>query len=173
MQKPPLVIHPRKGTRPVQKALADISRWLAAAGLNPGPVIRRHDPPEAIPTEPGSYLLAIRLVRFCSLPHGRHAGKTLPAGLYVYAGSARGPGGLRARVHRHLRKEKRLRWHVDALTMAAEDIVALLYPGELPSECDLIEALLECGRFEPALPGLGSSDCRRCPAHALRLKTRC
>ena len=36
-------------------------------------------------------------------------------GYYVYVGSALGSGGLAARVGRHCRREKRLRWHVDYL----------------------------------------------------------
>ena len=156
----------------MQDDLADISGLLADLDLGPNFVTGRRDPPETLPAAPGSYLLLIRLVQSCLLPHGRHAGKELPPGLYAYAGSARGPGGLRARVHRHLRKDKRLRWHVDALTTAAEDILALLFPGTGTGECDLVAALLASGRFVPALPGLGSSDCRRCPAHVLRLEAR-
>ncbi len=160
--------------RPARKTCAmleaaDISRLLTGVGMNPGPPVRRQDPPETMPQGPGSYLLLIRIARPCPLPRGRHAGQVLPPGLYAYAGSARGPGGLRARVRRHLRKEKRLHWHVDALTVAAEDVRALLFPGPDVKECDLVAALRRSGRFGPILPGLGSADCRRCPAHVLRL----
>ena len=39
----------------------------------------------------------------------------LQLGFYIYIGSAFGPGGLQARVSRHLRMDKRLHWHVDYL----------------------------------------------------------
>ncbi|MGE5612498.1 MAG: DUF123 domain-containing protein, partial [Bacillota bacterium] len=68
-----------------------------------------HTHPATIPATPGAYVLVIRLDR---------AAAGLPAGRYLYCGSARGPGGLRARVGRHMRKGKVVRWHVDRLTEA-------------------------------------------------------
>jgi Uri superfamily endonuclease len=142
------------------------------------PLLRGHLPPwsrfstpeeaKTLPAAPGSYLLILRLTETCPLLHARHRGQVLPPGLYLYAGSARGPGGLRARVGRHLRREKRCRWHVDALTSRAAEMGALLYPGDDVSECMLISRLLRLSALQPALPGLGSSDCRACPAHLLR-----
>jgi Uri superfamily endonuclease len=40
----------------------------------------------------------------------------LPAGRYLYCGSDKGPGGLKARLSRHFRHGKSVRWHVDQLT---------------------------------------------------------
>jgi Uri superfamily endonuclease len=40
----------------------------------------------------------------------------LPAGRYLYCGSAKGPGGLKARLSRHTRRGKSVRLHVDQLT---------------------------------------------------------
>ncbi len=98
--------------------------------------------------------------------------RTLPqvvlvAGRYVYAGSARGPGGIRARVGRHLRRGKRPHWHVDHLTEAAAGLQAIAVPGG--DECALIDTLLAAGGCEVALAGFGSTDCRTCPGHLLRL----
>lgn len=91
----------------------------------------------------------------------------LAAGRYVYAGSARGPGGIRARVGRHLRRGKRPHWHVDHLTEAAARLQAIAVPGG--DECALIGALLAAGGCEVALAGFGSTDCRTCRGHLLRL----
>jgi len=91
----------------------------------------------------------------------------LPGGCYVYAGSARGPGGIRARAGRHLRRGKRLRWHIDRLTETTAARWALAVPGG--RECDLVQALLARPAYEVALAGFGSSDCRRCPTHLLAL----
>ncbi len=46
---------------------------------------------------------------------GRRGALPLEPGHYVYVGSAFGPGGLAARIRRHLRTEKSLRWHIDYL----------------------------------------------------------
>ena len=138
---------------------------MALSGL-PAPVNVRQA--RALPPLAGSYLLLIRLAE--SLPlKGRFAGQVLPAGHYVYAGSARGPGGLRARVSRHLRKRKKVRWHVDQLTTRAAAVLALPFAQEnAPTECGLISALLAGDAFDIPLPGFGSSDCSTCPAHLLR-----
>jgi Uri superfamily endonuclease len=107
---------------------------------------------------------------------GRFAGRALAAGWFVYAGSARGPGGLKARLARHLRREKRIRWHIDQLTTRADALLALPFadgPGApAPTECALIARLLESGLFAPPVNGFGSSDCRACPAHLLAWRPR-
>ncbi len=128
------------------------------------------DDPESLPAAPGAYLLLARLsmplsLRIRTLPPG-----VLAAGRYVYAGSARGPGGIRARVGRHLRHGKRPHWHIDHLTEAAAELQAIAVPGG--DECALIDALLAVGDCEVALAGFGSTDCRACPGHLLRLRDR-
>jgi len=92
-----------------------------------------------------------------------HAGSrsaALASGLYVYCGSARGPGGVAARLARHMRPDKRAHWHVDQLTVAGRILGAWVFPDR--SECAVNRDL--AGWPAPA-PGFGSSDCPRCPAH--------
>jgi len=91
----------------------------------------------------------------------------LDPGHYVYLGSARGPGGLRARVGRHLRLDKARRWHVDHLTARAPITRVVGRPGR--SECALVRALLAHPLVAAPVRGFGSSDCRACPAHLLSL----
>jgi Uri superfamily endonuclease len=119
-----------------------------------------------LPPVPGAYLVEITIDRTTTIAAGRLGGKVLPPGIYVYSGSARGPGGIRARVARHLRPAKKTRWHVDHLTGTAASLAAFALPGGC--ECSLIDRLLASGRFETPLPGFGSSDCRRCASHLLR-----
>ena len=121
-----------------------------------------------LPDTAGSYLLIAHLPQPLRLRRGALTGRTLASGWYVYAGSARGPGGLRARLGRHLRRRKRLRWHIDRVTTAADVRLGLALPDPAADECALIAALLRGGGFAPALPGFGSSDCDVCPAHLLR-----
>jgi len=119
---------------------------------------------EAIPAEAGAYLLLLRLDRPLDLV--RPAAARLAPGWYVYAGSARGPGGLRGRLARHLRSGKRPHWHVDQVTSAAGASAGLAYPGR--SECGLVAGLVDGGGFGVPVPGFGSSDCRICESHLLR-----
>ena len=149
---------------PPAKLLEAIDRALESAL----PTVARD--PQILPASPGSYLLLARLAAPLPLS-GSLAGHELPRGWHVYAGSARGPGGLRARLGRHLRPEKRPRWHIDQLTMWANALFALPFPASenapAPAECALIARLVESGAFSPPVPGFGSSDCRACPAHLL------
>ena len=55
-------------------------------------------------------------------------------GFYLYCGSAKGPGGLAARLARHMRHGKAIRWHVDVLTEAGTVLGAWTFPGG--DECD-------------------------------------
>ncbi len=119
----------------------------------------------SLPAGPGSYLLLIGLDRPFRLSIHRLSPARLATGWYVYGGSARGSGGLRARVGRHLRRGKVRHWHVDHLTEAAAALWA--FPGPGARECDLLRSLLARPGFAPAMPGFGSSDCRSCESHLL------
>lgn len=121
----------------------------------------------ALPPVRGAYLLSITLTRTLA---GSLRGKSwwLGPGTYLYAGSANGPGGIAARVARHVRRDKPQHWHVDALTAAASETNALAFPGG--DECALVERLQGEGYHFP-VPGFGSSDCRSCPAHLLGVST--
>ena len=126
-----------------------------------------------LPPMPGAYILLLRVDETLAL-NGRFAGYELSSGWYAYAGSARGPGGLRARLSRHMRRRKKVRWHVDQLTMRAAEAWALPFPdapggnsAERATECTLARQLLATEAFTPSLPGFGSSDCARCQSHLL------
>lgn len=119
---------------------------------------------ETLPAEGGAYVLLVRLDRTVALDIKTFAGATLPAGRYAYCGNAYGPGGIRARVARHLKRDKALRWHVDHLTTAGRIEQVAVCPGG--RECDLVQEILTGGGCA-VVPGFGSSDCRRCSAHLL------
>lgn len=121
---------------------------------------------DTVPGKPGAYILQIALERPLRFETARLRG-TLPAGIYAYAGSARGPGGLRARVGRHLRADKPVHWHADRLT-AKGRITGIAFT-EAAHECDLAQTLAALPGATIPLSGFGSSDCRRCRAHLIRL----
>lgn len=122
--------------------------------------------PQSLPPRPGAYLLRIVLEHPAPLPPALGGGM-LAAGTYVYAGSARGPGGIRARVARHLKRDKTRRWHIDWLTTVAARVEARAHPRK--HECGLIAERLERRATVP-VPGFGSSDCATCPAHLVKVR---
>ena len=122
--------------------------------------------PTLLPVATGAYLLMIRLDVPAALPE-RFDGQHLPEGRYVYAGSAYGPGGIRARCRRHLRRDKARRWHVDWLASAASEFFVFAFPGG--DECELVARLSKLADVRFPVPGFGSSDCRTCRSHLLQL----
>jgi Uri superfamily endonuclease len=123
---------------------------------------------DEIPAVSGAYVLVLEISKKLGLTIPRFRGVTVMPGLYAYAGSARGPGGIQARCRRHLRKSKKLHWHVDHLTSQARRIqVAAVVDG---NECDLRASLQAQTPCEFPVPGFGSSDCPHCPSHLLLLK---
>lgn len=123
--------------------------------------------PADLPDAPGAYALYLEVSRPVVLPPRRFAGE-LAAGRYVYFGNARGPGGIRSRCAHHFRKTKKCHWHVDWLTVCADPLMAAAFPGL--SECDLVGRAFAATGVSVPVPGFGSSDCRRCPAHLLALE---
>lgn len=93
----------------------------------------------------------------------------LAPGLYVYVGSAKGAGGIRARVARHQRRDKKVRWHIDLVTVSSQARVSGVVCAEAAEpECVLVPLLEEAG-FSHVIKGFGASDCRRgCTSHFLR-----
>mgnify|MGYP001773815639 CR=1 FL=1 len=89
-----------------------------------------------------------------------------PAGKYVYTGSAL--NGLENRLARHLRKEKRLRWHIDYLLQHAQVEGILVVETDERLECELNRWVLSSPNARVIVKGFGSSDCR-CPAHLVYL----
>ena len=121
---------------------------------------------ETLSPEGGAYTLHFQVRRNLTLPIASLGNPILFSGVYVYAGSAYGPGGIRARVSRHLREDKKPHWHVDHLSIATRCVNVETYIGG--NECDLVSGLLAEGAGIP-VPGFGSSDCAVCNAHLVRL----
>jgi Uri superfamily endonuclease len=146
----------------------DLGKALLAhvrACLPPSAVIRAGCAEGASPA-PGAYALLIELRRVVHVQIGRQNLSFAP-GWYVYAGSARGPGGLRGRIGRHLRRDKTMHWHVDHLTAQAMIVAIAVEDGR---ECEIVAALLRSGTFRSSAAGFGSSDCPLCTAHLLEVR---
>lgn len=131
-----------------------------------------------IPARAGVYAVQLHLPAPVLITIGSLGTFCFPAGDYVYAGSACGPGGLGARLGRHLRGAASLHWHVDFLRSACQvsaftyqlldDVLAVSDSkgSPFPGECRWIrEISLWKGAFFP-VAGFGASDCRYgCQAH--------
>jgi Uri superfamily endonuclease len=120
-----------------------------------------------MPELKGAYVLALRLENTVHIEFSRVNCDQLFPGWYVYVGSAKGRGGIRARVKRHFRYDKKAHWHIDRLTVHAVEMAALAVAGGY--ECELVDTLLNSHRFEVAVPGFGSTDCSRCESHLLTI----
>ena len=117
---------------------------------------------DAAPSEVGAYILQIDLAEPVLV---RLAGKPptqLSAGRYYYCGSAYGPGGLRARLVRHMRHGKSVHWHIDQLT--ERGAVTGAWIVRKGRECDLVAMLAP---LPMPVPGFGNSDCACCRSHLL------
>ena len=81
-------------------------------------------------------------------------------GWYCYIGSAL--NGLKGRLARHLRRDKKTWWHIDYLLKRADvmEVVWALSSDRL--ECRIAGALRSQG--VESIPGFGASDCR-CTSH--------
>ena len=119
----------------------------------------------------GVYLLVLRLPEARTLGVGALGQRVFPAGWYLYAGSAHGPGGLRARLRRHRSLEKRMRWHADFLRAAAEFVEAWAAPLPAECECQWARRLAESTGASVPVGGFGASDCR-CASHLVHFQAK-
>ncbi len=106
----------------------------------------------------GAYMLILRANKPQRVAIGEKTVE-LEEGYYTYVGSAR--KGLTKRIARHMRKRKRLFWHIDHIRAVTEPLKAIPIRTRDSIECELAESL---GTLFSPLKGLGCSDCR-CPAH--------
>jgi len=106
-----------------------------------------------------SYQLRIDVERPIRIGVGRLGRFLFPAGRYVYTGSAK--RNLDQRIARHLRKEKKLRWHIDWL-LSASGVKIVAVKRSREAECILNQEVIGV----VVVPGFGASDCRRgCGSH--------
>jgi Uri superfamily endonuclease len=124
-----------------------------------------------LPAEAGSYILVLEMRKAASLRSGPFLPLVFPSGLYVYCGSARGPGGIRARVTRHLAGGRAAHWHIDHLLARARPRAVWARTGCGRLECVWARAIAREGPFLAPAPRFGASDCR-CPAHLWHIRAR-
>lgn len=82
-------------------------------------------------------------------------------GFYVYVGSAK--RNIAARIERHLKIDKKKRWHIDYLRPYLHIHSVQSYPDR-EGECQLFERLKLDHNANMPVKGFGSSDCK-CYSH--------
>jgi len=121
---------------------------------------------DQLPPGKGAYLLVLTITTPFELAIKTLADHRIEAGFYIYCGSARGPGGIKARLKRHFARDKRQHWHIDHLSSKATDLRALaIFEGD---ECELASILIRSDGFCVPVKGFGASDCSHCQSHLLR-----
>ncbi len=118
---------------------------------------------------PGTYALILLASEPAVIAAGALGELRIEPGAFLYVGSAFGPGGVRARVERHARREKRHRWHVDYLTAVAPVVEAWITHDPRRLECAWLAALAGIRGARMPWPGFGASDCG-CASHLLRFR---
>lgn len=109
----------------------------------------------------GTYVLVLELTHRLVTNVGSLGKVQLAKGYYAYTGSAR--RGMRARVARHLAKEKRRQWHIDWLTTQPDMVpIAVASTRQTGLECSI--ARVVSSRADAQVKGFGCSDCK-CESH--------
>ena len=121
--------------------------------------------------QPGTYALILPSSSDRWIEIGKLGRSLIQPGYYVYAGSAFGPGGLKARIAHHARISQRPHWHIDYLRLALPlNEVWYSYDSE-QHEHQWADAFRRLKGATLPISGFGASDCR-CTSHLLLFSTK-
>ncbi len=111
----------------------------------------------------GVYVLFFYLPEPMNVEVGSLGMLNFKEGYYAYTGSAQ--NGLDSRLRRHAKKHKKMHWHIDHLTVHADDFSALTLKSPRKMECELAERI---SHFGMEVTGFGCTDCK-CTSHLFYL----
>jgi Uri superfamily endonuclease len=118
----------------------------------------------------GTYTIIVRCKHASYSTFGKLGRARLQRGYYLYTGSALGRGAvsLERRIERHMRRQKRLRWHVDYLTSRPDcNVTGVVYViSDSRLECKVNSSLSKELNVSPVLLKIGATDCK-CNGHLL------
>ena len=109
------------------------------------------------------YVLYINLRKSISISVGRLGKISFKKGGYLYIGSAK--KGIINRLNRHLRKSKKIFWHIDYLLSQNSSKINKIWVADNIRECNLAKRIRQFIQVEQ-IKGFGCSDCR-CLSHLL------
>ena len=117
----------------------------------------------------GTYALLLSATASMTVEVGALGAVGLAPGAFVYVGSAFGPGGLAARLRRHVQPQKASpHWHVDYLRAALSLHGAWISTDDARHECTWAQSIACLESSSIPLPGAGASDCA-CSTHFFRV----
>jgi len=106
----------------------------------------------------GSYILLIELENDKNIQVGKLGYIFFKKRFYVYVGSAL--NGLEQRINRHLRKNKKIRWHIDYLLQHGKIIDIFYKENDKKEECKIARSFAKL----KSINAFGCSDCK-CKTH--------
>lgn len=112
----------------------------------------------------GLYQLLLYLPRNTAIVVGSKGLTMFAPGYYIYTGSAK--RNLHARLSRHINRRKKLRWHIDYLTVHTFCLGLRAYLEPIFSECELHQKTQNLLSACEPIKGFGASDCK-CYSHLL------
>ncbi len=113
----------------------------------------------------GSYCLILNIKKDFVAKIGALGNMSFKKGKYIYVGSAL--NNIDARVKRHLRRDKKLHWHIDYLTINPfVSIEKVFYkPSDKKEECEIARIVSAYGA---PIKNFGSTDCS-CKSHLFKI----
>jgi Uri superfamily endonuclease len=113
----------------------------------------------------GVYVLIIQLSIGSDVSVGKLGTIIFSRGIYAYVGSAQ--TALEKRIARHLRKEKRVFWHIDHLLQDPNAKILKVFTkvADKQEECIIAKKIVAKGE---TVEGFGCSDCI-CTSHLVRI----
>jgi Uri superfamily endonuclease len=118
---------------------------------------------QTLDSRPGTYALLLELDEPTELEVGNLGCIRFDSPFYLYFGSAFGPGGLAARLGRHLQARRQAHWHIDYLRQVAAVVGAWHTRDTARLECTWAHAASSLSGAR-LVARFGSSDCR-CRSH--------
>ena len=107
----------------------------------------------------GSYILLLRLRENVTINIGKLGKLDFKKGFYLYVGSAL--NSIEARIKRHLKRNKKIHWHIDYLLDYALITDVFLKEKSMKEECIVAQFF---AKKLISIKGFGCSDCK-CRSH--------
>jgi Uri superfamily endonuclease len=124
----------------------------------------------------GVYTMLLFVPQKINITVGKLGQQQFPMGHYTYTGSALGKGApLKSRISRHLKKEKRMFWHIDYLLKNKNVSIKAIIVTESKEkiECKVNRCLKDTSGAIILVRGFGASDCKnKCGSHLIYFPER-
>jgi len=115
----------------------------------------------------GVYAIFLRIKSNKRIRVGRLGIMRFKKGFYCYIGSATGNLSIESRCRRHIRKKKKLKWHIDYLRKEGDIMSIIACESEKSAECEISRKISLVADL--IVPKFGNSDCD-CPSHLFYFK---